>query len=77
MFFRYFIIISPLNLEKRQIPFTQGWFVPIASLVNIGLEKKKMWKVNDNDAAADNDDDEGQRTNCDKKSSLEPLAQVS
>ena len=50
------------------------------SLIEIGpvvLEKKmKMWKVyedNDND---DNAND-GQRTNFDQKSSLEPSAQVS
>ena len=46
------------------------------SLVEIGsvvLEKKmKMWKVYDND-----DNDDGQRTNFDQKSSLEPSAQVS
>ena len=34
-----------------------------------------MWKVYDNDAA--DDDDDGQRTNCDQKSLLEPSAQVS
>ena len=59
------------SFEKIWIPFTQGCFVP--SLVEIGpvvLEKKKkMGKVYDN---AD-----GQRTNCDQKSSLEPLTQVS
>ena len=47
------------------------------SLVEIGpvvLEKKmEMWKVYDNA----NDDNDGQRTNFDQKSSLEPLAQVS
>ena len=46
------------------------------SLVEIGpvvLEKKmKMGKVYDND-----DNDDGQRTNFDQKSSLEPSAQVS
>ena len=33
-----------------------------------------MWKVYPND---DNDNDDGQRTNFDQKSSLEPSAQVS
>ena len=45
------------------------------SLVEIGpvvLEKKKkMRKVYNDDN--DTDNDEGQRTNCDQKSSLEPL----
>ena len=49
------------------------------SLVEIGplvLKKKmKMLKVYDN--ANDDDDNDGQRTNFDQKSSLEPLAQVS
>ena len=35
-----------------------------------------MWKVYDNEDDDDADDD-GQRTNCDQKSSLEPSAQVS
>ena len=40
------------------------------------LEKKmKMWKVYDNNN--NYDDNDGQRTNLDQKSSLEPLAQVS
>ena len=64
------------SLEQTWIPITQGCFVP--SLVEIGpvvLEKKmKMWKVYDND---NNDNDDGQRTNFDQKSSLEPSAQVS
>ena len=76
MHFRYFIIISlgkgcdPL-FEQICIPLTQGYFVP--SLVEIGpmvLEKKmKMWKVYDNYNDAN---DNGQRKNCDQKSSLEP-----
>ena len=48
------------------------------SLVVIGsvvLEEKKMWTVYNADEAADNNDD-GQRTNCDQKSPFEPLAQV-
>ena len=48
------------------------------SLVEIGpmvLEKKiKMFKVYHNNS---DDNDDGQRTNFDQKSSLEPLAQVS
>ena len=47
------------------------------------LEKKKMWKVydndnddNDNDKNAD-DNDDGQMTNCYQKNSLEPSAQMS
>ena len=80
MYFHYFVIIYPW---KRAGPFiwinfTQGCFVP--SLVEIGpvvLEKKmKMWKVYDN-ANEDDDNNNGQRTNFDQKSSLEPLAQVS
>ena len=79
MYFCYLVIISHWkrtipSFEQTWIPFTQGYFVP--SLVEIGpvvLEKKmKMWKVDDN--ANDND---GQGTNLDKKSLLEPLAQVS
>ena len=42
----------------------------------VGLKKKmNMWKVHDEDK--NNDNDYGQRTNCDQKSSLEPMAQVS
>ena len=41
----------------------------------VGLKKKmKMWKIYDEDK---NNDDDGQWTNCDQKSSLEPTAQVS
>ena len=51
-------------------PFIQGCFVP--SLVEIGpvvLENKlTMWKVYEND---DDDNDDGQRTHFDQKSSLE------
>ena len=38
-----------------------------------------MWKVYDNDAYKDDDNnnEDGQRTNFDQKSSLEPSAQVS
>ena len=59
--------------EETWIPFTKEYFMP--SLVEIGpviLEKKKkMWKV------SNDDNDNEQWTNCDQKSSLEPLAQVS
>ena len=68
--------LSPLgkgrgpSIEQTWIPFTQECFVP--SLVEIGpvvLEKKmKMWKVYDND--------DGQRTNFDQKSSHELSASV-
>ena len=65
--------------EETWVHKTQGWFE--TSLVEIGqvvLEKKmEMWKVYDN--ANDNDDNEndGQRTNFDQKSSLEPSAEMS
>ena len=62
--------------ELTWILFTQG--CTVAGLVKIDpvvLEKKmKMWKVYAND---DNDDGDGQRTNIEQKSSLEPSAQVS
>ena len=67
------------NFSQTWIPFTQECIVQ--SLVENGLvvqEKKmkmKMWKVYDN--ANDNNDNDGQRTNFDQKSLLEPLAQVS
>ena len=66
MYFRYFLIIPLI------IPFTQEYFVP--SLVEIGqvVLEKKMWKVYNND-----NDNDGQWTNCDQKSSFEPLALVS
>ena len=78
--FCYFVIISPW---KRAGPFIwpkDALIVP--SLVEIGpvvLEKKmKMRKVyyNDTNDDEDNDNDDGQRTNYDQKSSLEPSAQV-
>ena len=57
------------SFEQTWIPVIQGCFVP-------SLEKKmKMRKVYDNND--DNDNDDGQRTNFDRKSSLEPSAQVS
>ena len=61
-----------LHLNKLESPAPNDAFV-CASLVEIGpvALEKKMWKVYD-----DNDDD-GQRTNFDQKSSLEPSAQVS
>ena len=37
------------------------------------VEEEEIWKVYDNDS----DNDDGQRTNCDQKSSVEPSAQVS
>ena len=73
MYFRYFVIISPWkSVGHFEFPFTQEYFIP--SLVEIGpvvLEKKKkMGKVYNDDNIND-----GQRTNFDQKSSLEPLAQ--
>ena len=62
-----------LHLNNLESPLPKDL---VASLVEIGpvvLEKKvKMWKVYDN-----NNNDDGQRTNIDQKSSLEPSAQVS
>ena len=78
MYLCYFIIISPWkkggsSFEQIWIPFTQGYFVP--SLVEIDpvvLEKKmKIWKVYANDY------DDEQTINFDRKSLLEPSAQVS
>ena len=79
--FHTFVIISPwkraaLHFKKSWIPFTQECFVP--SVVEIGpvvLEKTmKMWKVyNNNDDKSGN----GQQTNFDQKSSLEPLSHLS
>ena len=67
------------SFEQTWIPFTQGCFVP--SLVEtdplVREKKMKMYKVYDNANDDDDDDDDGQRTNCDRKSSLEPSAQVS
>ena len=64
--------IVALHLKKQiWIPFTPECFVP--SLVEIGTvvleNKKKMWKVyDDNDNNEDDDiEDDGQRTNCDQK----------
>ena len=77
--FCYKVMISPW---KRAWPFiwprlksiTKECFV--SYLVKIGLvvldKKKKMWNVYDKD-----DVDDGQKANCNQKSSLEPLAQVS
>ena len=74
MYLRHFLIFSPWkrwgpSFGQTWIPFTQGYFV--SSFVEIGpvvLEKKKMWKVN-NDYNA-NDNDNGQQTNCDQKAYL-------
>ena len=71
------------SLEKRRgplfeqtwIPFTQRLFVSsLVEICTLVFEKKtKMWKVND---SAD-DDDDGQQTNFEQKSSLALSAQVS
>ena len=67
-----FMTIPWFFIWTNLFPFTQGCFVQ--SLVEIGLvvleKKMKMWKVYDNN-------DDGQRTNSDQKSSLEPSTQVS
>ena len=47
-----------------------GWNWPSGSR----YEDFKMWKVYDNDAA--DDDDDGQRTNFEQKTLLEPSAHV-
>ena len=44
----------------------------LVEICPVVLEKMKMWKVYNN-----NDNDNGQRTNSDQRSSLEPSAQVS
>ena len=84
--FHSFVTISPWKrtgpfIWQTWIPFTQGWFVPISVKIRpVVLEKKKnMWKVSDNvngDDNADDNDVDGQRTNCIRKA-LEPSAQVS
>ena len=53
----------------------QDCFVPsLDEIDSLVLEKKKeKWKVYDNDYY---NDDDGQRTNCDQESSLEPSAQL-
>ena len=67
MYFRYFLIITPSqragpSFVQIWIPFSQRYFVP--SFVDIGpvaLEnKKKMWKVNDDDKTATTTTDNGQ-----------------
>ena len=79
MYFHYFVIISPWTWARPPIwtninPLHPRMFMQ--RLVEIGpavLEKKmNIWKVYDND-----DNDDGQRTNFDQKSLLEPSAQVS
>ena len=75
-FFNFVINSRGPSFEQTWISITQRCFV--LSLVEIGsvfLEKKmNMWKVYDN---YNDDNDDGQRTNCDQKSQLEPSAQVS
>ena len=69
--FRYYLPLEKdvvVHLKKKWFPFTQGCFV--SSLVEIGpvvlKRKMKMWNVYNNDDA--NDDNDGQRTNFNKKS---------
>ena len=69
MYILYFVIISPWKIPLTQVPK----LVEIGSVV---LEKKKMGKNHYNDNNADINDDDGQRTNYDQKTSLEPSAQL-
>ena len=63
-----------LHLNKTWIPFTQECFEPsFVEIDPVVLEKNmKLWKV-----YANANDDDGQRTNFDQKTLLEPSAQVS
>ena len=79
-FVNVFLLLSHLgkrwspSFVQTWIPFTQGCFVP--SLVGSWEEDENV-KVYDNHNDANDDNDDGQRTNFDHKSSLEPSAQVS
>ena len=70
------VIISPWKRVWPFTLFTQGCFE--SSMDEIGpavLEKKKkMWKCDGND---DNNNEDGQQTYCDQKSSLEHSAHLS
>ena len=58
------------SFEQTGIPLTQ-----VPKLVEIGLvilERKKMWKVHD-----DNNDDDKQRGNCDQESNSKSLDTIS
>ena len=84
----YFTISLSSPLERCEGPsfeqiwfsLTQGCFVPtFVEIDSVVVEKKKIWKVYDdnNDYGNDDDQDNEQRTNCDQKNSLEPSAQMS
>ena len=75
------LLLSPLgkghgpSFEETWIYFTQGCFVPTAKFVwnwPPGFEGEEEYVK-----SLQQDDDNGQRTNCDQKSSFKPLAQVS
>ena len=78
MYFYYFTIISlgkgwGPSFEQTWNPFTQGWIVP--SLVEIDpVVLEKTWKCDKFTTTTTMMDNDGQQTNCDQKSSLEPLA---
>ena len=88
MYFHNFVIISSC-ISIRAWPFiwtnlnhfTQGCFVlSLVKINSVVLEKKmKMWRVYDNkdNGNSDYNDNDSQRTNFDKKSSLEPTTDVS
>ena len=59
------------SFEQTLIPVTQ---VPNLNEICPVVLEKKIRKVNDNHD--DYNDDNGQRTNCDHKRSVEPSAQV-
>ena len=74
MYFHYFVIISHWkrwdpSFEQTLIPFTQRCIVALVEIGHVALEKKmKMWKfydVNEND-----NNNDGQWTKFDQKSSL-------
>ena len=62
------------SFEQTWIPFTQGCFEPSLVEIDPVVQEKnmKLWKV-----YANANDDDGQRTNFDQKTLLEPSAQVS
>ena len=78
MYFRYFFIIS-LGKERDPtwIPFNQEYFMQSLVLDSAIVLQKQMKKWNVYDNTDNDDDDDGQRTNFDQNSSLEPSPQVS
>ena len=73
-----FVKDRALHLNKLESPSSKDDLVQVLlKLAPVVLEKMKMWKVDDNDDNDNNDNDgDGQRTNFDQISSLEPSAQV-